>query len=101
MTDPGGGARPADWTAERWLVSGRVQGVGFRYHVYRAASRLGLVGDVRNLPDGRVEIRVTGPRLRCSALRTTVESGPPGSKVACVETSEIDPALRFDSFTIR
>ena len=101
MPDPG---RPDDlsgWAAERWLVSGRVQGVGFRYHVYRAAQRFGLGGDVRNLPDGRVEIRVEGPRERVSSLRQAVETGPPGSRVAMVETSALVHGLRFETFSIR
>ena len=59
MTDPGHSA-PAGWAAERWLVNGRVQRVGFRYYVFRAASRLGLRGDVRNLANGSVEVRVAG-----------------------------------------
>jgi acylphosphatase len=101
MTDPGSRGAPSGWAAQRWLVDGRVQGVGFRYHVYRAANGLGLTGDVRNLPDGRVEIRVAGPKERLSALRGVVETGPPGSRVAALETSELDPGLRFDSFSIR
>jgi acylphosphatase len=101
MSDPG---RPGDrsgWVTERWWVSGRVQGVGFRYHVYRAAQRFGLAGDVRNLPDGRVEVRVEGPTDRVSALRAVVESGPPGSRVAGMETSRLERSLGFESFSIR
>jgi len=101
MSDPGRCDDGSGWAAVRWLVSGRVQGVGFRYHVYRAARRFGLAGDVRNLPDGRVEVRVEGPRDRVSALRQTVEAGPPGSRVAQVETTELERGLRFESFSIR
>src|SRR5581483_6235688 len=46
--------------AKRWLIRGRVQGVGFRYFAQRAAQGLGLTGYVRNLDDGRVEVYAAG-----------------------------------------
>jgi len=100
MTDPGRSA-PAGWAAERWLVSGRVQRVGFRYHVYRAASRLGLRGDVRNLANGSVEVRVAGPRADVEALRSTVETGPPGARVTEVEIADLGGDVVLDAFSIR
>ena len=99
MTDPGRRA-PAGWAAERWKVRGRVQRVGFRYHVYRAASRLGLRGDVRNLPDGCVEVRVAGPREDVEALRKAVETGPRGARVTAVEVTELEHELVLDAFAI-
>jgi len=86
---------------ERWLVSGRVQRVGFRYHVYRAASRLGLRGDVRNLADGCVEVRVAGPREDVEALREAVETGPPGARVTGVEITGLEDGEVLDGFSIR
>jgi acylphosphatase len=60
-------------------VSGRVQGVGFRYWTREAAERLGLRGSATNLPDGRVEIIAEGPRARCVALLDELRGdGPPG-----------------------
>jgi acylphosphatase len=50
------------------LVSGRVQGVGFRYWVRALAGDLGLRGTATNLPDGRVEVVVEGPRAECEQL---------------------------------
>jgi len=100
MTDSGRGV-PAGWVAERWLVSGRVQRVGFRYHVYRAASRLGLRGDVRNLANGSVEVRVVGPYERVAALRTEVATGPPGSRVTEVVATDLEGGLVLDDFSIR
>ena len=47
-------------SARRWLIRGRVQGVGFRYFAQRAAAELGLTGYVRNLDDGRVEVYAAG-----------------------------------------
>ncbi len=52
----------------RALIRGSVQGVGFRATTYRYANRLGLVGTVRNLPDGRVEICVQGKRENLEKL---------------------------------
>jgi acylphosphatase len=58
--------------AWRIQVSGRVQGVGFRWFTRRAAEQLGLAGRVRNLPDGRVEIEVAGSPERLEAFRSQV-----------------------------
>lgn len=66
-------------------ASGRVQGVGFRYHVLRAAATAGLDGWVRNEPDGRVRCVAEGPRADLEALLAVIERGPPGAVVADVE----------------
>jgi acylphosphatase len=50
------------------IVTGRVQGVGFRYFVRRRAEPLGLTGTATNLPNGRVEVVVEGPRVACEQL---------------------------------
>jgi acylphosphatase len=72
-----GGAGGADRLT--LLVSGQVQGVGFRYWVRREAESLGLAGAATNLPDGRVEVVVEGPREACEALLAAVRSnGTPG-----------------------
>jgi acylphosphatase len=92
---------PPGWTCAHWLVSGRVQGVGFRYHVLQSAHRAGVLGDVRNLADGRVEVRATGPVDRVDGLLEAVRTGPPGARVETVENLEMETGLHFDSFTIR
>ena len=56
--------------ATRFLVQGLVQGVGFRYFVYRSADRLGLSGFVRNLPDGRVEVVAAVRKTPSASWRT-------------------------------
>ena len=62
------------------FVSGYVQGVGFRYWVWRRAEVLGLAGSARNLHDGRVEIIVEGDRTDCESLLAAIRDGAaPGS----------------------
>lgn len=72
----------------RWIVSGRVQGVGFRWFVLRRAEPLGVHGWVRNLSDGRVEIVAAGPAAAISALDAAVRSGPRFGRVDGVESTE-------------
>ena len=62
-------------------VRGRVQGVGFRYHVLRRAMDLDLRGWVANEPDGSVRCRAEGPREALDALVETLETGPAGALV--------------------
>lgn len=70
-------------------MSGRVQGVGFRWFVTRRASALDLRGWARNLPDGRVEVVATGAPASLSALDQAVRSGPMLARVESVEKSNI------------
>ena len=66
-------------------VHGRVQGVGFRVFVARAARRLGLVGWVANLADGAVTVMAEGERQALDALESLLRQGPPGASVLRVE----------------
>lgn len=66
-------------------VSGRVQGVGFRYHTQVRATELGLLGWVRNLADGRVEVVAEGPRAQIEKLVEWCRKGPPSAKVVRLE----------------
>ena len=74
-------ALPGGARACRFWVSGRVQGVGFRWYVRRAAQELGLAGRVRNLPDGRVEVVAVGEPEALNAFRARLREGPPGAGV--------------------
>lgn len=85
----------------RWLVSGRVQGVGFRWFVLQAARRSGVAGDVRNLRDGRVEVRARGRVEQLERLLQEVRTGPPGSHVADVAVETLEDEVSFDGFTVR
>ena len=67
-------------------VSGRVQGVGFRWWTRSRALELGLVGSAANLGDGRVEVVAEGSRAACESLLEALRStGPPGHVTAVVE----------------
>ena len=89
-----------DPSCAHWRVAGRVQGVGFRWFVLQAARRHGVRGDVRNLPDGRVEIRAAGQADRVAAFLGEVRHGPQGARVDRVEQLEPDSTLRFREFDI-
>ena len=65
----------------RFVVAGRVQGVGFRYYTRDAARREGLAGSVRNLDDGGVEILVEGEAEALERFERAVRQGPPGARV--------------------
>ena len=71
-----------------FVVSGVVQGVGFRWFVARHARSLGLGGYARNLPDGRVEVVVSGPETALPALEQLLRTGPAYAQVDKVERSE-------------
>jgi acylphosphatase len=74
--------------AKRFFVSGRVQGVGFRFFVERTAASLGVNGYARNLVDGRVEVYAIGSAGQMDALRNALRRGPRMASVENVE--EID-----------
>lgn len=73
----------------RWLVSGRVQGVGFRWFVLRAADRLGTTGWARNLRDGQVEVVGQGTPETLDVLDRQIRNGPPMGVVENVEKTDV------------
>jgi len=75
-------------SAVRLLVSGRVQGVGYRYWTVGVARGLGLEGWVRNLSDGRVEILALGAPDRIGELESACHDGPPAARVSAVARSD-------------
>ncbi len=77
--------------ARRALVSGQVQGVGFRYSCIERARRIGVAGWVRNLVDGRVEAHVEGDEDKVDALIAWLHEGPPYARVDSVEVSDATP----------
>lgn len=85
----------------RAWVSGRVQGVGFRYFVEAEASTRNLKGYVRNLPDGRVEMDLEGETAAVEEVIARVRIGPPGSRVSGVEIDRGVYEGRYADFSIR
>ena len=88
----------------RFLVAGRVQGVGFRWYVARHARGLGLAGYARNLDDGRVEVVATGgDDAAITRLEALLRAGPAYAAVDSVERHEQpeDSAVPTRSFDIR
>lgn len=82
------------------LITGRVQGVGFRYEVQRAALRAGLTGLVRNLGTHQVEVIAEGETAALQALLKRLREGPPAARVDNVQTS-LGPATgEFRSFKV-
>ena len=83
------------------FVSGRVQGVGFRYFVLRCARAAGIKGYVRNLSDGRVEFRLQGEAAAVEQVLAQIHQGPMHARVNAVELAEVTDSESFDDFSIR
>lgn len=84
----------------RAVVSGMVQGVGFRWSARQEAHRLGVTGWARNRADGTVEVEVEGEPAHVDRMIAWLRSGPPGSAVDEVRVSEAEPD-GDDAFRIR
>ncbi len=82
------------------IVTGHVQGVSFRYYTAHHARELGIVGWVRNLPDGTVEVMAEGPPKRLSALLQFLHQGPPAAHVYNVKILWQAASDQFDDFHI-
>ncbi len=83
------------------VVRGRVQGVGFRYFVWRQAMDMGLDGWVANAMDGSVECRAEGDRRTLEELLTVLQEGPPGAVVERVDVTWGDATGELRPFTVR
>jgi len=78
--------------ARRYLVRGRVQGVGFRYFAEERARLEGIGGFVRNLPDGRVEVVAEGDAEAVTRFERAIRHGPSGARVDDVGTEQAEPS---------
>ncbi len=87
--------------ARRFYISGRVQGVGFRFFVQDRAAVEGLHGYVRNLPDGRVEALLEGDDESVLRVERALGRGPAGAQVDRVITEDLAPSGRATGFSIR
>ena len=86
--------------ARRFIVRGRVQGVGFRWFVELEAHILGIAGWVRNNSDGTVEVLAQGTRDQLAGLHSRLREGPRAARVDSVEVSDESPTPRLGSFGI-
>lgn len=82
------------------IVSGRVQGVGYRAFVVRYARALGLDGSVRNLPTGQVEVVAQGDDRALNQLLTLLRQGPPAARVTNVSVQWGEPDITETGFHI-
>ena len=87
--------------ARRYLIAGRVQGVGFRFFAERQAGIEGLHGWVRNLPDSRVEVRIEGDAESVDRVGAALGRGPAGARVESVTVEDEVPTGRATGFAIR
>jgi acylphosphatase len=83
------------------VVTGRVQGVNFRYYTQREAERLGLRGYVLNRPEGSVEVVAEGERAALEVLLAWLQHGPPAARVAQLTPQWSQPAGGFARFEVR
>jgi acylphosphatase len=82
-------------------VTGRVQGVGFRWFVQRIACSSNLTGYIRNTPDGGVEVVAEGDEDALQRLLDALRQGPSGANVEYVDSNWHNSTQGFDGFNIR
>jgi len=87
--------------ARRYVIAGRVQGVGFRWFAHDAAAREGIHGWVRNRADGRVEVAAEGERESLDRFEAAVRRGPGAAQVEQFDVEDQVPTGRATGFHIR
>ena len=96
-----GDSREPEPGAVHIRVSGRVQGVGFRYFIIRRGEAAGAVGYARNLGDGDVEIWAEGAPSALDAVEEAARRGPRGSRVKDVDVRPVEPRGTYRGFGVR
>jgi len=86
--------------ARRFVIAGRVQGVGFRWFAESAAAREGLHGWIRNLPDGRVEAQAEGDAEALERFERALRQGPASARVETVDVDTVMPTGRTTGFSV-
>ena len=86
--------------ARHFIISGEVQGVGFRYFAQRVAARHQVTGYVRNLEDGRVEVHAEGTPESVEGFKHDLAAGPQHARVEQVEEVSVEPTGRYPTFRI-
>jgi acylphosphatase len=80
---------------------GRVQGVGFRYFTQNFASKLGLKGFVKNMPDGSVLIKAYGDENKLNRFVSKIKEGPRTAEVNNLKKKEISLDKNYNKFSIK
>lgn len=86
--------------ARKFVISGIVQGVGFRFFAQRSAARHQVWGYVRNLKDGRVEAHAEGDAKSVEDFKHDILTGPVYAKVEEIEETVLEPSNIYSSFRI-
>ncbi len=86
--------------ARKYIISGIVQGVGFRFFTQRTAARHQVSGYVRNLEDGRVEAYAEGDHKSVEEFKHDLLTGPQFAKVKHIEETVLEPENLYSSFRI-
>ena len=94
-------SQPAPLERLEAVVHGRVQGVGFRAHIRRAARERGIAGWVANESGGRVHCVAEGPRPDLERLLAIIRVGPPGASVDEVRAEWLPATGEFSGFNVR
>ena len=86
--------------ARKFLISGRVQGVGYRFFAQRAAARHQVLGYARNLPDSRVEVLAEGVAESVESFKHELATGPAFAIVEHIEEINVEPTGTYSQFLI-
>jgi acylphosphatase len=87
-------------TSRHYLISGRVQGVGYRAFAHRTAQRLGVTGWVRNLEDGSVEVLAHGSEDQFLRLEVELKQGPAHALVERLNCRIVETSEEWENFSI-
>jgi len=93
-------AKPNTKIAKKFLIRGRVRGVGYRYFADRVASQLGICGYVKNLWDGNVEVYAIGDEVALEELKRQLAEGPRSGRVTAIDESDEPVDKRYSRFII-
>ena len=86
--------------ARRWIISGDVQAVGYRFFAQRAAAGHQVTGYVRNLPDGRVEVFAEGSVESVEGFKHDIAAGPAQARVEQLDELNVEPTGSYSTFRI-
>ena len=90
------------WIQARVLIEGRLQGINFRYQAQRQAQKLGLVGFVRHLSDGRIEIEMQGEKEEVDKMLAWCQEEPHSSQIRSILFRyDEEPSRSYSEFSVR